>query len=156
MQTFLPYPSFRDSARALDNRRLSKQLVEGAQILDTLLDGAKMVGNPYPYLMWDRYEVALLRYLLNCYDEWQRRLVDGERGGKLLHKSGEQVLEYVVWRGKPITTCNLPPWLGDERLHSSHRAALLYKSPEWYGQFGWTETPTGPDESGRWQYWWPV
>lgn len=42
-----------------------------------------------------------------------------------------------------------PWWLGDERLHSSHRGRLLYKDPDWYSQFGWSEEPI---ETG---YWWP-
>jgi len=37
---------------------------------------------------------------------------------------------------------------GEEKLHSSHRAALLLKDQEWYGQFGWTEEP-------GMEYWWP-
>ncbi|HEY4386986.1 MAG TPA: pyrimidine dimer DNA glycosylase/endonuclease V, partial [Ktedonobacteraceae bacterium] len=34
MQTFLPCADFAESARILDNRRLSKQRVEGQQILN--------------------------------------------------------------------------------------------------------------------------
>jgi len=50
----------------------------------------------------------------------------------------------------------LPPFIGEERLHSSHRAALLYKNPDWYGQFGWKEKPAVPDAKGRLPYYWPV
>jgi hypothetical protein len=50
----------------------------------------------------------------------------------------------------------LPPWFGNERLHSSHRAALLYKNPEWYGRFGWKEKPAVPDAKGRLPYYWPI
>jgi len=32
-------------------------------------------------------------------------------------------------------TDELPPWLGDEALHRSHRSALLRKDPEYYGRF---------------------
>jgi hypothetical protein len=39
MQTFLPYPDFRESARVLDNKRLGKQRVECLQILQTLAKG---------------------------------------------------------------------------------------------------------------------
>jgi hypothetical protein len=42
-----------------------------------------------------------------------------------------------------------PTWLGDERLHASHRGRLLAKQPEWYSQFGWNEKP-------RKDYWWPL
>lgn len=43
----------------------------------------------------------------------------------------------------------MPPWLGDEALHASHRSNLIRKDPEWYGRFGWTEPPDLP-------YVWPV
>ena len=33
----------------------------------------------------------------------------------------------------------LPPWIGDERLHSSHRSNLLRKDEKFYSQFNWTE-----------------
>lgn len=35
----------------------------------------------------------------------------------------------------------MPPWLGCEKFHSSHRAALLHKDRDWYSQFGWSEEP---------------
>lgn len=41
-----------------------------------------------------------------------------------------------------------PWWLGDERLHSSHRAALLFKNWDHYSQFGWSESPA-------YDYFWP-
>ena len=43
----------------------------------------------------------------------------------------------------------LPPWLGDEALHRSHRAALLRKDPNWYR----VRFPDAPDDDG---YLWPV
>ena len=49
---------------------------------------------------------------------------------------------------RPEGNVVLPPWLGDERLHASHRSNLLRKEPGWYGAFGWREQPDLP-------YWWP-
>ena len=43
----------------------------------------------------------------------------------------------------------LPPWLGDEALHRSHRAALLRKDPAWYG-------PRFEDAPYDADYLWPV
>ena len=34
----------------------------------------------------------------------------------------------------------LPPWLGDEEFHRSHRSSLLNKDPEWYGDV-FTDVP---------------
>ena len=43
----------------------------------------------------------------------------------------------------------LPPWLGDEAVHRSHRSALLRKDPEWYGRV-FDDVPIDLD------YVWPV
>ena len=32
-----------------------------------------------------------------------------------------------------------PPWLGDDRLHASHRSALLRRDPAHYEPLGWSE-----------------
>jgi hypothetical protein len=37
VQTFLPYPDFRSTARVLDQRRLGKQRVEALQVLRGLI-----------------------------------------------------------------------------------------------------------------------
>ena len=42
-----------------------------------------------------------------------------------------------------------PFWWGDDRLHASHRSALLRKNPSHYARFGWSEPPDLP-------YFWPV
>ena len=42
-----------------------------------------------------------------------------------------------------------PTWLGNEKFHSSHRAALLFKNFDFYSKFGWTEKP-------EMNYIWPV
>lgn len=131
MNTFLPYPNFRRSAQVLDRQRLGKQRVEASQILD-VLGGRKSGWSRHPaVLMWMGY-VGALRVYYNCMlEEWAER---GYRNIKL----------------QPVTQdCfRVPQWLGDEALHASHRAALLAKNPEWYGQFGWIEEP-------KIQYVWP-
>jgi hypothetical protein len=43
----------------------------------------------------------------------------------------------------------LPPWLGDEAFHLSHRAALVRKDPEFYGR----RFPDVPDDL---PYVWPT
>ena len=34
---------------------------------------------------------------------------------------------------------HLPPWFGNPEIHASHRAFLLKRNPEHYGQFGWSK-----------------
>ena len=81
--------------------------------------------------MWRGHDAALAAYFWAMVEEWRGR---GYRSTiELPRPAGELVL---------------PPWLGDERLHRSHRSNLLRKAPEWYGRFGWREPPDLP-------YWWP-
>ena len=132
MQTFLPYPNFRESAQALDNKRLGKQRVEAFQILKTLNSGRKAWANHPATRMWRGYEHALTIYMDSMIVEWVRR-------------GFKNTMEVV---GYPFVRL-FPPWFGNPDFHSSHRAALLAKAPEHYSQFGWTETP-------QINYIWPV
>jgi hypothetical protein len=130
MQTFLPYPDFERSARCLDPRRLGKQRVEVLQILNAILDPQKKGWKNHPCTnMWRGSEAALVRYGVAICDEWRRRGYADTVREKLLSLPVEASAED-------------PPWLGDERLHSNHRAHLLRKDPDYYGQFGWCEQPT--------------
>jgi hypothetical protein len=138
MQTFLPVPDFAASARILDNARLGKQRVEAYQIIRTL-DGVTKGWRNHPAVrMWRGYEPALLTYALAICDEWDRRGYPDTVRGKLA--------EHLREEDRPV---HLPPWLGDEALHASHRSNLLRKDAEFYGAYGWTEPPDLP-------YVWPV
>lgn len=131
MQTFLPYPNFVASARALDWRRLGKQRVEGRQLQTAIQRGDRTGWGRHPAaLMWEKHVVALMAYTDCCIREWQRRGYENNMP-LMLEVDAPYFLTEVV----------MPPWLGDPAFHSAHRAALLYKDPDWYGQFGWTEEP---------------
>lgn len=142
MQTFLPIgdPTFTEDLRALDPSRLGNQVYREAK---TLANGG-WARHPTAR-MWQGHRYKLLLYVLKGLDVLNVR-------GRYYPHHYDWVLEQLEVEPR----CELPDWYGDERLHSSHRAALLYKDPEWYGKFGWKETPTGPGEDGKWRYWWPV
>lgn len=131
MQTWLPYPDFRASARCLDARRLGKQRVEAYQILRTLRGVSRGWRNHPAVRMWEGHEAALSAYMNACIDEWVLRG----------YKNTMKKARVSRWRR--------PPWLGDEALHASHRANLLRKDAIFYGRYGWTEDPTTP-------YVWPA
>lgn len=132
MQTFLPYPSFIQSAACLDYRRLGKQRVEARQILHTLKHGGSWSNHP-AVKMWAGFEVALMVYSNTCIREWI------ERG----YKNTMPIINTIACSVK------FPPWLGDADFHASHRSNLLRKAPDYYGQFGWSEPNDLP-------YVWPV
>jgi hypothetical protein len=152
MQTFLPYPSFQQTAECLDMHRLNNQINEALIILRTLTGwyserGKKGWPNHPAVKMWKGYEVALAEYAMYCLTEYcnrQRRLLDLNRANDILNISNGLPDEY--WDN---IHDKQPSWLGLSEFHASHRAALLSKNPEWYGQFGWTEQP-------EIDYIWPV
>lgn len=136
MQTFLPSPSFEMCSKLLDYRRLGKQRCEAVQILDTLQNGGGWRHHP-AVKMWRGYEPALHYYKDCMIREWIARGYNNN-------------MELTTPR--TLSGIELPWWIGLEKLHSSHRGRLLFKDPEWYGQFGWVEEPI-PTEVG---YYWPL
>lgn len=136
MQTFLPYPDFVECARVLDRARLGKQRVETLQILQTLAGKSSGWTNHPAVKMWRSYEGYLIEYGIAICDEWIARGYADTCRGKIISLATE-----FPWR--------IPPWLGSEILHASHRSNLLRKSPEHYRQY-W---PNDPDNLG---YYWPV
>lgn len=141
MQTFLPYPDFKQSAQCLDRLRLGKQRVEVLQMLRALFGETKGYRNHPATLMWSNSIDNLIDYGVAVCEEWISRGYN------------DQCLEKIEsYRG---TAVSIPPiWLGGQ-IHASHRAALLHKDFEWYSKFGWTEEPLVPLTSGSLPYYWP-
>src|SRR5574343_495506 len=138
MQTFLVYSDLRESARCIDNKRLGKQLIETKQIYDTIVNNKKSWSNHPAVNMWRGFELGLLLYGKIHYAEWQERYVLGLRGGKLIHKSGEEILnEYY---NRSLNTIKLPSWIYDDEFLISHRSNLIRKNPEYYSKF-WPSVP---------------
>lgn len=127
MTTFLPYADFRLSARVLDQARLGKQRVETLQIVKAHITGKGWIHHPATK-MWRGYTRALIHYGQVICDEWVRR---GFRDN-----TSEKLSEFIT-----TDEFDQPPWLGDEKLHKSHRDVLLRKDPNWYSTFGWTSAP---------------
>lgn len=131
MNTFLPYADFRMSAACLDYKRCGKQRAEAKQILN-IVSGNRTTGgwiNHPAVLMWKGYPDALRLYLKCFIEEWISRGYNNYMEIPIIDLEEEKAIE-------------MPHWLGDERLHASHRSNLLRKDPEYYAQFGWTEGPS--------------
>ena len=155
MQTFLPYADFARSARTLDRARLGKQRLEVIEILcvttETLPDWLSPAAHRMASLalpggwrytrhrnhpacrMWRDYPEALTAYFQAIVNEWRAR---GYR-----HNLGQPLTRLTL----PLV---LPPWLGDERVHLSHRANLVRKNPDYYG-------PQFPGVQPEEEYYWP-
>ena len=135
MQTFLPYADYDRSAQVLDNRRLGKQRSEALTIL-CIIDnrtGKRGWRNHPAVLMWQGYAEALKLYMNACIKGWTARGFENR----------------IPLERVDCKRLVFPWWLGREELHSSHRANLLRKDPEFYGKYGWSEDP-------QMKYWWPT
>ena len=149
MQTFLPLPSFRESAACLDSKRLGKQRVECKQILLCLgiSIGAHSPGkrtgwrNHPAVVMWRDFEAALLVYSIVMCREWKRRGYNDNLT--------PEFMDAYRRKRKTIHTNPYPDWVGREDFHASHRSNLLRKDEEFYRAFGWIESTDLP-------YVWPV
>ncbi|WP_432561431.1 MSMEG_6728 family protein [Kineococcus sp. SYSU DK003] len=125
MQTFLPYADFARSAAVLDGPRLGKQRVETLQVLRALELPDYGWANHPAVRMWRGCTPALVSYGLACVAEWTRTgRADSTR--RLISEFAPEVV------GVPQHEIPMPPWLGDEALHLSHRSALLRKDPAIY------------------------
>jgi hypothetical protein len=127
MQTFLPYPDFKESLQVLDYKRLGKQRVETHQVLNVLLkrvqpkmkkDGTFYYGweNHVVTRMWRGHEEALKLYLNISIEEWIGR---GYNNTMQFEEVDESKLI-------------LPDWFGREDIHRSHRFKLAWKDWAWY------------------------
>lgn len=132
MQTFLPFPDFRASAKALDYRRLGKQRVEADQLLMAIYGKTSGWRNHPAARMWRGYDSALIVYRNVMIQEWVFR---GYKNTMPLYDFPEI---YAV-----------PPWLGDEAFHLSHQSNLIRKLPSHYA-------PLFPGVSPELPYVWPI
>ncbi|MBZ9599693.1 MSMEG_6728 family protein [Streptomyces yangpuensis] len=151
MQTFLPFPSFQDSAAVLDARRLGKQRVEALQVLRGLIVPGYGWRRHPAVRMWAGYEEALVRYGLDVCRNWTAE-------GRADTCAATLVQDFRAWLpggGEPRTQPqlaadgDLPPWLGAVDFHRSHQSALVRKDPDFY-------RPHFPEVADDLPYVWPA
>jgi hypothetical protein len=138
MQTFLPWGSFDRSAQDLDRQRLGKQRVECLQIM-TALALPNYGWQHHPAVrMWRGHQDHLLDYQGAICSVWRHkgyRDTCWEKTQAMFRRIQDE--------------SDMPPWLGDEALHRSHRSNLIRKDPAFYGP----KYPGVPDDL---EYVWPV
>jgi hypothetical protein len=99
--------------------------------------------------MWKGYEEALGRYGLTMCEVWVERGFADTCAGTIQADLRPVGIDHVRTQAQLAVAGALPPWLGDEALHLSHRSALLRKDPGHY-RLRW---PGVPDDL---PYVWPV
>ena len=149
VQTFLPYADFEASARALDQKRLGKQRVEAIQVVRALTVPGYGWANHPAALMWKGFEEALGRYGFVCCEVWTELGFGDTCAATIATDLRAYGVEQVRTQEELAAAGALPPWLGDEDLHRSHRSALVRKDPDLY-------RPRFPDVPDDLPYVWPV
>jgi len=141
MITFLPVPSFEETAKILDYRRLGKQRVEALMILRILdpnyhsINGKISRWTNHPATkMWIGYEKMLQEYTLAMCDEW-------------IGRGYKDTISPEIASFK-FTDDITPPWIGSEKFHLSHQSNLVRKVPGYYG-------PIFPGVADNLPYFWP-
>ncbi|MFI7596844.1 MSMEG_6728 family protein [Actinoplanes sp. NPDC049681] len=133
MQTFLPYPDFVASAHALDQKRLGKQRVETIQVLRGLVQPGYGWRHHPAVKMWKGYEEALVRYGLDMCGVWVATgRADTTADTMRADAAAARGLTEIRTQDDLAAAGELPPWLGDDALHLSHRSALVRKDPDFY------------------------
>jgi hypothetical protein len=149
VQTFLPYPSFERSARALDVRRLGKQRVETLQVVRALTRPGYGWANHPAVLMWKGHEEALGRYGLVCCEIWTEGGRADTCAATIVSDLRAAGISTIRTEDELAERGALPAWWGDGELHRSHQSALVRKDREHYG-------PQFPDVPDDLPYVWPV
>lgn len=155
MQTFLPYKDFTKTAKALDSKRLNKQILEGYQILNVLSNPDPRAGwrNHPAVKMWRGYEHKLFDYIMAMVREANVRGIKTDKNMEnlcnLLNTSG------IDW------SFDIPSWYTDEvamkRLTITHKANLYKKDPVYYFDFFSSvakSNPCCPNRKEPCKYYW--
>ena len=132
MQTFLPFADFERSARSLDLKRLGKQRVECIQVVRGLIRPGYGWRHHPAVRMWRGYEEALARYAYTCCEVWTSLGHADTCAATIATDLAPVGVTAVRTQPQLAAAGALPRWLGDERLHRSHRSALVRKDPAFY------------------------
>jgi hypothetical protein len=133
MQTFLPYKDFDKSAHALDSKRLNKQILEGYQIMNVLMNDDPKAGwrNHPAVKMWRGFENSLFDYILAMIREADRRGIKTDKNKDNL----------INLRVRTISRWGhgIPAWYNNakimKRVTTTHKANLYRKDDEYYYKF---------------------
>lgn len=140
IQTWLPLPSFKDSAEALSDTDLSKQVADALRVIEHLhqipMSETKLADQYWkmeplvpisPANMWQGCEMQLCEYAIEMAEEASIRQGQKNQYMDALH-------EHLDWSTGEDSYMGKPSWFGNLEFHLSHQAALVRKDPEFYGK----------------------
>ena len=152
MQTFLPFHNYKDSANALDSKRLNKQAVECQQIAEILLRKMNLLPLEYKkdryghsrvrkgfwnhpaVRMWEGWEGSYFEYYRAVVFACQQR---GIESSKHMDKylTYAHLMDDVFYQSDTNALLRFRPHWQVEEFHLSHRYMLWRKDPAFYSHF---------------------
>lgn len=131
VNTFLPFPSFQRSARALTQQHLGRQRTEVVMILRALRGETVGYRHHPATIMWKEYDPALAVYGLTICKEWTSRGYIDRQAAIILDMYPH--LDDLPTTKQMDADGELPWWIGWAPFHRSHRSNLFRKKPAHYG-----------------------
>lgn len=134
MQTFISDYQLDKNAANLDGKRLFKQLLEGKQILDILINKKEGSWSSHPAtLQWKNFEIGLFWYLRAIWNECQKREIALD--SQLFDQCYKLILKIKLGGGyidcdennRKVAKICLPKWWNREDILISHRSRLKAK-----------------------------
>jgi hypothetical protein len=123
--------------------------VETIQVVRALTWPGYGWANHPAVLMWKGFEEALGRYGFTCCQAWTELGFGDSCALTIATDLRAAGIDTVRTQAELALADALPPWLGDEALHRSHRSALVRKDQAHY-------RPLFPDIPDDLPYVWPV
>lgn len=119
LETYLPYPDFKDCAAVLDRRTLRQQCRDAKRVM-LVLEGTVHKFQTHPtVLFWKGYPEALALYgFVMCTEARKRGYRNDDRA--------------FFGARSPKREFNAPPLLGEASFHLAERSKLSKLLPQWY------------------------
>jgi hypothetical protein len=154
MITWLPDQNLVKSTNFLDHGHITNQAYEAATILHAIAGPGHHTGwsNLKGAAMWKGHDDGLALYLSLVIRQCRAQGIAVPQNPPYdFEKDYAPNLgnHWLAPRLCAVADIVWPEWLGEEKVHSSHRSNLLRKKPDFYRQFGWTDDPEA-------EIYWPV
>lgn len=141
VQTWLPVPSFSETATILSDHHLYKARTDTYKILEASLGIEKRWLNHPAVVMWKGCEFQLVAYGLSVCAEWKVRHGSDSLEDRITHLLLDAMGAGVM---SPQENSGTPWWLGVDGFHMSHRSNLVREDPKYYGKYWPKLTPELP------------
>ena len=129
LRTWLPVPSFQETALVLHNEELHKVRKDVLYILDVLAGRFQHMKHNPSVTMWRGSELVLVAYGVNMCTEWKARGQRDKLSDRIFAYAEEALRTNAL---NPKDNGNIPWWLGNVGFHESHKSNLIALRPEHY------------------------